>query len=171
MKWLAALLLWLVAAPAWAETVKVGGFTFTVPESWIAETPASAMRKAQYEVPNPVGPRGVVAFFHFGAGRGGTAEANIERWYRQFQEPRTDLDAELTRDTVGDIAVHRFRASGTFLSGMPGGPKTPMPDTTLRAAVFESEAGNVFVRFVAPTGLSMAHAAGFDAMVDSVTRR
>ena len=77
----------------------------------------------------------------------------------------------LTSGRIGDIAVHRFRASGTFLSGMPGGPKTPMPDTTLRAAVFESEAGNVFVRFVAPTGLSMAHAAGFDAMVDSVTRR
>ncbi|MEQ9643585.1 MAG: hypothetical protein RIM84_26440 [Alphaproteobacteria bacterium] len=168
---LTGLLFCLLAVPAGAAPVEVGGLTFTMPESWIAQTPASPMRKAQYEVPNPVGAPGVVTFFHFGAARGGTAQANIERWYRQFQEPRDYLDADVTRGTVGDLVVHRFRATGTFLSGRPGGPKTAMPDTTLRAAVFEGRDGNVFVRFVAPTGLSKAHADGFDQMVDSVTPR
>lgn len=171
MRRLAALFLLLLASPAAAATVEVGGLVFTLPASWIAQTPASAMRQAQFEVPNPVGPAGTVAFYYFGVGRGGSAEANIERWYRQFQEPRESLDAEVTRDKVNDIVVHRFRASGTYLSGMPGGLRTPTPLTTLRAAVFEGAAGNVFVRFVAPTGLSKAHAAGFAAMVASVRPR
>jgi hypothetical protein len=39
-----------VAAVAPAEPVKVGAFTFTVPEGWKTVTPSSSMRKAQLEI-------------------------------------------------------------------------------------------------------------------------
>jgi hypothetical protein len=129
------------------------------------------MREAQLGVPNPAGAPGEVSFFHFGSGRGGTPEANIERWYGQFQEPREALGAEVTRDIVGATVVHRFRASGTYLSGMPGGPRTPQPGTTLLATVLESDTGHVFVRFVAPTPLAQATAEDFAAMVEGAARR
>lgn len=150
-----------------AEDVKVGPFTFRPPASWGVSIPTSPMRKAELHIPDHDGKGGTCSFFHFGAGQGGTPEANIERWYGQFQEPRDKLDAKVTVETVGGTRLHLFRANGTFLSGMPGGPTTPEPNTMLLGAVLESGQGHVFVRCVAPTALALESQPAFLAMVKS----
>src|SRR5215510_5307663 len=56
------------------------------PAGWIAETPSSPMRKAQYRVPGPGGD-GECAVFYFGPGQGGDPMANAQRWAGQFKHP------------------------------------------------------------------------------------
>ena len=78
-------LLTVVAIPAEhaSEPVKVGSFSFVLPEGWKSVTPSSPMRKAQLEIAR--GPeKAEVTFFHFGADQGGSAADNVARWYAQF---------------------------------------------------------------------------------------
>jgi hypothetical protein len=146
--------------------VTVGEFTFRTPPGWASMPPSSAMRKAELRISDPDGgPAGNCSFFHFGAGQGGTAEANIERWYGQFQEPRDRLGAKVSVEEIAGRRLHLFRASGTFLSGMPGGAQTPVPGQTLLGAVLESQGGNVFVRCVAADKLARASEPAFVQMV------
>jgi hypothetical protein len=68
---------------------------------------------------------------------------------------------------VNKRKVPYVQAEGTYLSGMPGGPKTPQPNTMLLGAVLESESGNVFVKMTGPVGLTKASITAFKQMVES----
>jgi hypothetical protein len=152
-----ALLALLLALPATAgdRQVTVGGLDFAVPPGWVVAAPDSPMRKAELRVPGALGgPEGLVTFFHFGAGQGGSAADNIARWERQFTEAPAETGARTEVETIGGRQVHWFRAAGTYLAGMPGGPRAPRPDHALLGAVLEGPEGNVFVRLVAPRSLA-----------------
>lgn len=170
---LVSILFFLVAGSASAaETFRAGGFEFEAPADWQREPPRSAMRQAQFRIANPDdGPDGTCIFFYFGPGRGGSAEANIERWRRQFAEPAAQKAAVATVEQIAGQRVHYFRGSGTFLSGMPGGPTTPVPGMTLLGAILESADGNVYVRLVAPSTLAEANGAVFKDMIEGGLRR
>src|SRR4029077_590786 len=125
----------------------VGSFTFARPESWEWVTPTSPMRKAQLLVPGHAGsPPAEVTFFHFGAGQGGTVQANVDRWFKQFSDGYTDAKTERIKST----SVTFVSAVGTFSSGMPGGPTTPMENYALRGAILESRSGDVYVKMIGP---------------------
>ncbi|MBM3491064.1 MAG: hypothetical protein FJX68_11555 [Alphaproteobacteria bacterium] len=166
--------IWLlvVAALFWAsggmaaERIEVGGLAFAVPEGWRVLPPGSPMRKAELQAPGGGG----VTFFHFGRQQGGTAEANIERWIRQFQEPPEVLQPRREVKRLGAIVVHHFRASGTYLSGMPGGPTTPQPGHSLVAAAIEGPEGNVFVRLVGPDAATLPLEAAFRRMIEDAAQ-
>jgi len=55
------------------------------------------------------------------------------------------------------------------MSGMPGGPKTPQPNTMLLGAILESAKGNVFVRMTGPARLVKASQAEFKKMIESAS--
>ena len=57
--------------------------------------------------------------------------------------------------------------SGTFSSGMPGGPTTPMENYGLYGAILESPQGDVFIKMTGPAALVKAAAADFEALVQS----
>jgi len=123
------------AAEARAETVKVEAFTFAVPEGWKSVTPSSPMRKAQLEIAR--GPeKAEVTFFHFGADQGGTPEDNVARWYAQF--PGSEKNRITEHLQVGPVKITFAMTEGTFSSGMPGGPTTPMEGYALCGAILES---------------------------------
>ena len=68
-----------------AERVSLLRYSVPVPAHWQAQPPASSYRLAQFRVPAAPGATdGEVVVFHFGAGQGGSAAANIERWSSQF---------------------------------------------------------------------------------------
>ncbi len=73
----------VTAADQPAGPVKVGAFTFAVPEGWKSVTPSSAMRKAQLEIAQG-SDKAEVTFFQFGAGQGGSVAENVARWFAQF---------------------------------------------------------------------------------------
>ena len=152
-------------APA---TFPVGSFTFTRPASWEWVEVTSAMRKAQLKVTNADSKASAEAiFYYFGQGDGGGTKANVDRWLGQFQEPREKVNAKIDEVTVGKTKITYVQAEGTYSSGMPGGPTTPMADYALLGAILESDQGNVFVRMTGPKVLVKSSVADFKKMIES----
>jgi hypothetical protein len=140
----------------------VGGFTFGRPAGWKWVVPSYSMRKAQLEVPGSEGGAADVTFFHFGAGQGGGVQANVDRWFAQFGNSNTSQSEE----KVSTTRVVHVQAHGTFQSGMPGGPTTPLENYALRGAILvDSEKGDVFVKMTGPAAVVESAAPAFDEMV------
>lgn len=165
----AGLMAWMTLLGADAPAkFPAGGMTFTRPATWTWVETTSPMRKAQLGVPGIDGKAGgEVIFFHFGQGGGGGAKANVDRWLGQFQEKGDALKSKIEEVTVRGKQVTFVRAQGTYLSGMPGGPKTPQPDTMLLGAIVDGPEGSVFIRFTGPTALGAATEAEFRKLAES----
>ncbi len=163
----AALCLSYALAAAESPTqFKVSEFTFTRPAQWQWVETHSTMRKAQLRVPGDNG-GGEVVFYYFGEGQGGNTQANVDRWLGQFQEGRNKINAKVESKVIGKTKVTYVQGEGTYLSGMPGGPTTPMKNYALLGAVMESADGNVFVRFTGPSALVKKASADFRKMIES----
>jgi hypothetical protein len=147
-------------------TIPVGDFNFNRPANWEWVTPASTMRKAQLKVKDADGKVGEVLFFEF-SGAAGSVKANVDRWLGQFEEPREKANAKVEETTVGRTKVTYVSAEGTYKSGMPGGPTTPMSDYALLGAILESGDMNVFVKLTGPKALVKASTAEFKKMISS----
>jgi len=156
MKRLALLVLCLVgAATLRAEdptTFPVGGLTFKRPADWGWVQVSSPMRKAQLKVPGAK-PEDFadITFFHFGAGSGGDIQANAQRWISQFKG--AEGAGKIEPQEIGGAKVTLVTTEGTFSSGMPGGPATPLENQALLGAIIEHDDGNVFVKMTGPAAL------------------
>jgi hypothetical protein len=144
----------------------VSEFNFKRPVNWQWVDAPSSMRKAQLKVPGAEGKAAEVVFFHFGEGDGGGVAANVERWYRQFKEPRDQIKPKSEEVKVGKHKVTYVQAEGTYLSGMPGGAQTPMAGYALAGAIIEASGGNVFVRMTGPRELVAKSFSEFKQMVE-----
>ena len=144
---------------------------FTRPAGWEWVEVTSSMRKAQLKVADTKTKTSAeVIFFHFGPGPAGGTKANVDRWLGQFQEPRDKINAKTEDVTVGKHKVTYVQAEGTYKSGMPGGPQTPMPDYALIGAIIEASEGSVFVRLTGPKTLAQASLADFKKMVEGALK-
>jgi hypothetical protein len=129
------------------------------------------MRVATYAVPAAKGSEpGECAVFFFGAGQGGSTEANVERWSRQFEgTPKP----ERTSTDVAGLPVTRVQLAGTYLA--PGGPM--MQSTGKKAgyrllgAIVEAPQGNVFFKLTGPAPTVASALPGFDALVASIRKK
>ena len=146
---------------------KVGEFSFTAPGKWESVEATSPMRKAQLKVPGKDGKNAEVIFFYFGEASGGGTKANVDRWLGQFEEGRDKINAKVDEAKAGNRTVTYVQADGTYKSGMPGGPTTPLPNTMLLGAILESAQGNVFVRMTGPTELVKSARDDFKKMIDT----
>lgn len=135
------------------KTFKVGEFSFTQPAKWEWVEVTSPMRKAQLKVPAKEGRGAEVIFFYFGESSGGGTKANVDRWLGQFEEPREKINARVEESKANGRTITYVQAEGTYKSGMPGGPTTPLPNTMLLGAILESAQGNVFIRMTGPIEL------------------
>jgi hypothetical protein len=155
-------------APA---TFKVSEFTFTRPANWEWVESASPMRKAELKVVDEkTKTKAEVVFYHFGQGPAGGTQANVDRWLGQFVEPRDKINAKTEESTVGKHKVTYVSAEGTYKSGMPGGPQTPMPNHALLGAIIEAGEGSVFVKMTGPKELTKAATADCKKMVESALK-
>ncbi len=154
MKRLALSLLALCAAgPLRADdpaAFTVGAFTFHRPAEWKWVEVTSPMRKAQLSVPG-ASAAADITFFHFGPGGGGGVKANIDRWLGQFHSAEGATKIEPRQ--IAGAKVTLVSTEGTFSSGMPGGPTTPMNDYALLGAIVEHPEGDVFVKMTGPAAL------------------
>lgn len=137
-----------------AGEVALLDYTAPVPESWVAHPPSNEMRLAEFVVPAEGGgePARVVAY-HFGAGQGGSVEANIERWAGQFTaEDGGPVEAEVTRYSGGAFPVTVAELEGTYARGMAMGPDRAeaTPGQRLAAAVVETPRGSLFIQLFGP---------------------
>ena len=167
-------LLLLVALPSYAlaaagpKSFQVGEFSFSSPQDWEWVPSTSSMRKAELRVQDKDKKnKAEVVFFHFGEGSGGGTKANVDRWLGQFEEPREKINAKIDEVKVKNRKVTYVQAEGTYLSGMPGGPKTPQKNAMLLGAILESDQGNVFIRMTGPAELVKASRDDFKKMVEA----
>ena len=172
---LAAVLLLLAAlaspavSPQGARVSGAGGIKWSVPRAW-SDQPGSSMRVATYKVPGPKGAdAGEVAVFFFGPGQGGSVDANVERWSRQFEgTPRP----ERSQKRVNGLAITMVRLAGTYLA--PGGPmmqsQGKRPGFRLLGVIIEAPEGLVFFKLTGPAATVGAAQADFDALVASFAK-
>ena len=148
---------------------EAGGITFKRPENfgWVATQ--GGMRAAQLKVEEN-GKAAEVIFFVFPAGVGGGVEANIERWFGMFKEGKDEINAKTEKVSKPKGEITYAQAEGTYLSGMPGGPKTPQPGSMLHGAIVETPKSNIFIRMTGPAELVKKHQKDFRAMVESAVR-
>lgn len=169
MKILFCFSLWMMALsalPLRAEapaTFKVGEFTFTRPAKWEWVEVTSSMRKAQLKVGEGDKTADVV-FYDFGPNGAGGVQANVQRWLRQFDPRQND---KIDEATIGKTKVTYVQVEGTYHSGMPGGPTTPIEGYALMGAIMESDEGSVFVKMTGPKELVKASIADFKKMIES----
>lgn len=155
------------AAAALAEPVKVGAFSFAAPEGWKTVAPSSAMRKAQLEIAQG-SEKAEVTFFQFGAGEGGNAADNVARWFAQF--PGNEAKRKTENVQVGSVKITFATTEGTFSSGLPGGPTTPMSGYALCGAILESSEGNVFIKMTGPEAIVKSSSEAFKKMVSEAAK-
>ena len=143
------------AAPSGADRASFEGLSFDVPTGWVSETPSSRMRLAQYRIPAVEGDPDETecGLFHF-PGTGGTVQANLDRWYGQFQQPdgsRTSEKAAVETFESDGLPVTLVEVGGTYSGSMGpmggGGPKTGY---RMVAGVVETAEGPWFLKCTGP---------------------
>ena len=99
------------ATPLKEGEVQTAGLIYSSPVAWSAEEPESSMRLAQFRLPS--GEEGIddgeVTLFHFGAGRGGDVNSNLNRWAGQFQQD--DGSSAIDRATTDNGCLQVLKAS------------------------------------------------------------
>ena len=108
--------------------------------------------------------------YFFGAGQGGSVEANIERWEGQFQGADGKLAPAkvVKRTTSRGITITTIDTSGDY-SGF-GGPLPSghsVPGYRLLGAVVDTPGGNIFVKFTGPARTIAANQAKFEQLLTS----
>jgi hypothetical protein len=159
---------------AGAAVSVTAGLIFTAPDGWVARTPTSSMRVAEYALPRASGDTedAALAVFYFG-GQGGSVQANLDRWMGQMAQPdgRDSRDAARTTQTktASGLPVTLLDVSGTFVAEtMPGSVEHyNKPGFRLRAAVIETADGPYFVKLTGPAATVARWDASFLAFVKS----
>lgn len=158
------------------QTVDLGAVTLAADPAWQSVTPSSSMRKAQFMLPRAAGdPEDAeLVVFYFGAGQGGSVEANLQRWYGQFTQPDSSPSAEKARtahDVVDGMNLTTVDLSGTYLgSMMPGTEAQNKPNFRMLAAVLETPQGSYFFKLVGPEQTVAHWANSFSEFVKSAKK-
>jgi hypothetical protein len=143
---------------AQSNTNASGDLHFKAPDGWVTEKASSSMRAAQYKLPKAEGDNddASLVLYYFGAAQGGTAQANIDRWIAQMQQPDGSSSkdkAKTETTTINGLKVTTVDVSGTYTAEMAPGSGSFHNDTNyrLRAAVVETPKGNYFVKLAGPS--------------------
>ena len=136
----------LLAADAPQLTLE--NLKFIAPAGWIDVPVTSPMRKATWRTSAEPSHAAEISFFTFGKDQGGSVSENIQRWFGQFSESATKGQSATV--TVNNRTITFAKSEGTFTSGMPGGPTTPLPDYALCGAIIETDSGAIFIKMTGP---------------------
>lgn len=150
-----------IAPPGNNAAQATGELRYNVPEGWQTEKPTSNMRAAQYKLPRAEGDSAdaELVLYYFGQGQGGSAQANIDRWLNQMQQPdgsSSKEKAKIETSTINGIPVTTVDVTGKYNGGMaspgaaPSATPADMSDYRMRAAIIETPKGSYFVKLTGP---------------------
>jgi hypothetical protein len=150
--------------PAQSARLSLLGYSTTAPVSWVAVSPTSKMRLAQFSIPHDgvAGAAEVVVYF-FGEGQGGTVESNLARWKAQFSTPDgSPVSETITRDTSRVFPITFAEYRGTYARGIgAGNTETAKPGQTLLAGIAETPRGTLFIQLFGDTAAVAAERTTF----------
>ncbi len=157
------------------QTLPAGEVTYTAPSDWVAQTPSSSMRKAEFRWPGVEGNEDAEMAVFFFPGTGGSVQANLARWYGQFKQADGSATAErATTEKVqaNALAVTVTHVTGTYLKSqatmMAGGPVEEKPNYAMLAAIVETANGPWFFKATGPEATIKHWRPSFDAFVQSL---
>ena len=138
------------------KPMSIAGITFTPASEW-QDFGSSGMRAASYSY-GPLEPdkdSATMAVFHFGKGQGGTIEANMDRWIKQFSLPdgRDPATAAIRYDRqVAGYAAHVVTMFGIYNESVRPMSKEKVAREKYRmvAIIVEAPGGNVFFKLTGP---------------------
>ena len=155
-------------------TVDTGEVAFDMPAAWKSVPPANMMRKAQVVIPKIAGdPEDGEIAISFFPGGGGGLEANVSRWYGQFEtadgKPVNDT-AKREQLKAGALDVTYLDVGGTMkASGMPGmGSPVDRKDWHLLGGIVMTPGGPWFFKATGPEKTIAASRDAFKALLASV---
>jgi hypothetical protein len=161
------------------ESVQIDGnpislleYVATAPSTWQSRQPASSMRLAEFNTPAQGETAGAeVVVYFFGAGQGGSVEANIERWTNQFTDDAGNHPKPTVTNETGTAFATTFvelRGNYNRSIGMADTATAARPDQVLMAAVVETPRGNLHIQMHGPTASVVAEAPAFRGFVRSI---
>jgi hypothetical protein len=143
--------------------------SWATPAGWVAETPSSRMRKAQYRISGEAGDAECVVFY-FGPGEGGDAMENAQRWAAQFTladgRPGSE-GVKIDNRKVGDIDVLTVEVAGTYQGGFRMQKLPPKPNQLLLGAIAKGPDANWFFKLTGPAATVEGQRAAFESLVAS----
>ncbi|MDQ7007794.1 MAG: hypothetical protein Q9Q40_11245 [Acidobacteriota bacterium] len=161
-----------IVIPAPPENAGTGpaALSWQAPDRWIAETPASTMRRAQYRISGPGGDAELVVYY-FGPGQGGDPMANVQRWAHQFTQPdgSPSFEAMQVTDLEGTaVPVKMVEVTGTYTGGMGSGPGDAMDNAMLLGAIASGPDAPWFFKMTGPEATVRSEREAFIALLRGV---
>lgn len=163
----------LVAGCA-AERTSVPGLSFAAPSAWINEAPESPARVAEYGLPGDgASDDARLVVYYFGVAGAGTVQANLDRWFGQFEQPdgRDSADvAEIATRQINGLDVTTVDLEGTFVAEtFPGsGAYVNKPGSRMLAAIVTTDSGPYYVKLVGPRSTVAHWERGFEQFLDGM---
>jgi hypothetical protein len=112
--------------------------------------------------------------YYFGAGQGGSVDANLDRWVGQFLQADgkpSKAAAKIVKRSIHGSEVTTVDVSGAY-TGMGGptasSPSPAVPGYRLLGAIVIGPQGSIFFKFTGPAKVVAANQAAFDKMLESL---
>ncbi len=159
-----------IPAPAGSAEQEPLHVTWVDPPAFKRVPPSNPMRKASFVVPRAAGDAedGELTVFYFGPGQGGSIDANVDRWVKQFGEVKPGDVRRADREANG-LRQHTVELdSGTFSSGMPGGSTKAKDGYGLVGGIVETPSGAYFFKMTGPAKTVKKAKPDFYKLLDSV---
>lgn len=162
-----------------AKTTKVeladGKIVMEAPAEWVSVKPKSNIVQYEFSAPKvEEKDKDKAARITFTAS-GGTIEANIDRWYTQFEQAdksSTKEKAKVEKFDADGQTIHWVDIPGTFKDTMGAGPFAPSKAPTMRenyrmlGGIIETKnMGNHYVKITGPAETVEKLAEGFKKML------
>ena len=153
------------------EGPTAGGITWEAPDPFRSRRPTGGMRAAEYVVPeqNQGETPAMLTVFHFGRGRGGTVDENVQRWLGQIERP-AGAEPSIRGRRVSGLSVTVVDVVGTYREmSMPGAaPAVAVRDQRFLGAVVEAPDGLVFFKLVGERVVVDRAGDAFEALIDTI---
>jgi hypothetical protein len=174
MRRAAAIFLACLALAAQAQApkaVRVLDWLLPVPAGWTPQVPSSDMRVAQFTAGSKLGAADI-AVFHFGLAGGGSVQDNIDRWASQFLDAAgKPVRPVVAKARASGMPVTWVALDGRYARGVGTGAQGPgAANQSLRVAVLETPAGNLFFQLWGDRAAVAAQEPAFRGAVSGLKR-
>jgi hypothetical protein len=160
-------------APASSAEQEPLHITWVDPPAFKRVPPSNPMRKASFVVPRAEGDAedGELTVFYFGPGQGGSIDANVDRWVKQFGDvkpgdvKRADREANGLRQHTVELEKGAFSAG----AGMGMGSSAKAKENWgLVGGIVETPSGAYFFKMTGPSKTVKKAKPDFYKLLDSV---
>lgn len=171
-------MIWIsrIATLSFAAVLLAPGLGYDVPDGWETAPTSSRMRLAQWTLPGDGDEAAEVVIFFFGPGQGGGVEANLARWFSQFEQPdgsSTKDQASVTKREVNTLRLTIADMRGTYIASVrPGATERHhRPEHRMIAAVIEADGGPWYLRVLGPEATVAKWETSVEAFLSSLEAR